>query len=70
MLKYFFRPLQSLGLRIALIVIALGLFTCGGLYAAAWLAGPPGSRGWMTAILLLIAGGLLLVKARNPGNQS
>jgi len=70
MLKYFSRPLQSLGLRIALIVIALGLFTCGGLYTAAWLIEPPGSRGGMSAISLMIAGGLLLFKARNPGNQS
>lgn len=70
MLKILFRPLQTLALRIILLLIALGLFTSSGLYVAAWLAGPPGTQGGTAAIPLLAAGGLLLFKARSPGNPS
>jgi len=70
MLKMIFRPLQNFGLRILLLFFALALFTSGGLFAAAWLAGQPGNAGWQTASLLLLAGGLLLFKARSPGKST
>jgi|GEM_PF-1910794 len=69
MLNFLLRPLQNLGLRILLIFIALVLFMVVGLRVASWLAGPQTSNDWLSVIPLVIAGGLLLFKARSPGNS-
>jgi len=68
MLKRLFRPLQNFALRILLFVIALVLFMTGGLYVAAWLSSPQPIVTWRIAVPLVIAGGLLLFKARSPGD--
>ena len=69
MLKLLFRPLQNLSLRILLFIVSLLLFIGGGMYFAAWLANPQPNQGWRVAVILLIAGGLVLFKARSPGDQ-
>ncbi len=63
---FLFKPTKNLYLRIIMFIIALVLFVWSGLLFAAASTGQGAEGSWKIALPALIAGGLLLAKARSP----
>ena len=61
-----FKPVNNLYVRIALFIIALVLCTWSGLLFAAGAMGQGGDAAWKIGLPVLLAGVLLLLKARRP----